>query len=270
MNSRVGSSVLRSASGSIQVGLNGRSGIAQDGSLWSNGLATRARPGRSPFSAPGLFPLRHHPSADFMSEGILFILSAPSGAGKTSLVKALLERETSLGLAISYTTRQPRLGEVDGVHYHFVEERRFLAMIEAGAFLEHAQVFGNRYGTAEAQVREALAAGQDLLLEIDWQGARQVRQRFPGAVSIFILPPSAPILAERLRGRGQDSEEVIAGRMRQARDEMSHFDEYDYLVVNDRFDQALDDLACLARAERLRLAHGVRLSPDMIEALLAG
>lgn len=205
-----------------------------------------------------------------MSEGILFIVSAPSGAGKTSLVKALLERESALGLAISYTTRPPRPGEVDGVHYHFIDEGRFLAMIAAGAFLEHAQVFGNRYGTAEARVREALARGQDLLLEIDWQGARQVRARFPGAVSIFILPPSAPVLAERLRGRGQDSEAVIAGRMRQARDEMSHFDEYDYLVVNDDFDQALADLACLARAERLRLAHGAGLAPGMIEALLAG
>ncbi len=205
-----------------------------------------------------------------MSEGILFIVSAPSGAGKTSLVKALLERESTLGLAISYTTRQPRPGELDGVHYHFVDEGRFLAMIAGGAFLEHAQVFGNRYGTAEAKVREALVAGQDLLLEIDWQGARQVRQRFPGAVSIFILPPSAAILAERLRGRGQDSEEIIATRMQQARDEMSHFDEYDYLVVNDKFDQALDDLACLVRAERLRRVHGASLGHGMIEALLAG
>ena len=205
-----------------------------------------------------------------MSEGILFIVSAPSGAGKTSLVKALLERESAIGLAISYTTRPPRPGEVDGVHYHFIDEGCFLAMIAAGAFLEHAHVFGNRYGTAESKVREALVAGQDLLLEIDWQGARQVRERFPGAVSIFILPPSAPVLAERLRGRGQDSEEIIAGRMRQARDEMSHFDEYDYLVVNDDFDLALADLVCLARAERLRLAHGAGLGRGVIEALLTG
>jgi guanylate kinase len=205
-----------------------------------------------------------------MSVGLLFILSAPSGAGKTSLVKALLERESALGLAISYTTRQPRPGEVDGVHYHFIDEGRFLAMIAAGAFLEHAQVFGNRYGTAEPKVREALAAGRDLLLEIDWQGARQVRARFPSAVSIFILPPSSPVLAERLRGRGQDSEEVIAARMHQARDEMSHYDEYDYLVVNDNFDQALDDLASVVRAERLRLTHSLERWRGGIAGLLAG
>ncbi len=204
-----------------------------------------------------------------MSEGILFVVSAPSGAGKTSLVKALREREPALGLAVSHTTRPPRPGETDGVHYHFVAEADFLAMIAAGAFLEHAQVFGNRYGTGEAKVREALAAGQDLLLEIDWQGARQVRARFPDAVTIFILPPSAAELAHRLRGRGQDSETVIAGRMRQARDEMIHYDEYDYLVVNDRFETALDDLTCLIRAERLRLAHGASRWRGLLAGLLA-
>jgi len=204
-----------------------------------------------------------------MSEGILFIVSAPSGAGKTSLVKALLEAMPDLGLTVSHTTRAPRPGEKDGSHYHFIDEAGFAAMIAAGAFLEHAQVFGNRYGTAEAQVRSALAEGRDLLLEIDWQGARQVRLRFPGAVSVFILPPSATALAERLRGRGQDSEEVIAGRMRQAREEMSHYDEYDYLVVNDRFEEALSELACLVRAERLRLAHGLARRGDLIAGLLA-
>jgi guanylate kinase len=142
-------------------------------------------------------------------------------------------------------------------------------MIEAGAFLEHAQVFGNRYGTGEAKVREALATGQDILLEIDWQGARQVRSRFPMTVSIFILPPSAAELARRLRDRGQDSEAIIAGRMRQARDEMSHFGEYDYLVVNDRFDQAVDDLVCLIRSERLRLAHGAGRWQGLLAGLLA-
>ncbi|MCO5762759.1 MAG: guanylate kinase [Chromatiaceae bacterium] len=204
-----------------------------------------------------------------MSEGILFIVSAPSGAGKTTLVKALREREPGLGLAISHTTRPPRPGEIDGVHYHFIDQARFLAMIEDGAFLEHAQVFGNRYGTGEAKVREALARGQDILLEIDWQGARQVRSRFPMTVSIFILPPSAAELARRLRDRGQDSEGIIAGRMRQARDEMSHFGEYDYLVVNDRFDQAVDDLVCLIRSERQRLAHGAGRWQGLLAGLLA-
>jgi len=204
-----------------------------------------------------------------MSKGILFIVSAPSGAGKTSLVKALLQRVPDLGLTISHTTRPPRLGERDGSHYHFVDEAGFAAMIAADAFLEHAQVFGNHYGTAEPQVRSALARGQDLLLEIDWQGARQVRSRFPGAVSVFILPPSAAALAERLRSRGQDSDEIIARRLRQAREEMSHYDEYDYLVVNDRFDEALAELICVVRAERLRLAHGLARRGDLVAGLLA-
>ena len=205
-----------------------------------------------------------------MSDGILFIVSAPSGAGKTSLVKALLERDPSLRLAVSFTTRAPRLGEQNGVHYHFVDEPRFLAMVEQGAFLEHAEVFGNRYGTAEATVREELAAGRDLLLEIDWQGARQVRERFPAAVSLFILPPSATALEERLRGRGQDSNEVIAARMAQARSEMSHYGEYDYLVVNDLFAAALDDLACVVRAERLRRERAERKLAEALAGLLWG
>jgi len=187
-----------------------------------------------------------------MREGILLIVSAPSGAGKTSLVEALLESDPSLRVAVSYTTRKPRPGERDGIHYHFVDEPTFLEMVQRGAFLEHAEVFGNRYGTAEGSVREELAAGRDLLLEIDWQGARQVRKRFAAAVSLYVLPPSAGALEERLRGRGQDSEQVVAERMRQARSEMSHFGEYDYLVVNDRFSDALDDLKSILRAERLR------------------
>jgi len=190
-----------------------------------------------------------------MNKGLLFILSAPSGAGKTSLIKALLERESDLYLAVSFTTRAPRSGEQDGVHYHFVAPARFRCMVAAGEFLEHAQVFGNHYGTAESTVRSQLEQGRDLLLEIDWQGARQVRTRFPQAVSIFILPPSAQALEQRLRSRGLDSDQVIAGRMAEARSELSHYAEYDYLVVNDRFDTALNDLACLVRAERLRCSH---------------
>jgi len=190
-----------------------------------------------------------------MNKGILFILSAPSGAGKTSLIKALLEHEPSLRLAVSFTTRAPRSGEQDGIHYHFVEPERFRRMVAAGEFIEHAQVFGNHYGTAESTVRSQLGQGRDLLLEIDWQGARQVRTRFPQAVSIFILPPSAQALEQRLRSRGLDSDQVIASRMAEARSELSHYAEYDYLVVNDCFDNALNDLACLVRAERLRCSY---------------
>jgi guanylate kinase len=204
-----------------------------------------------------------------MSDGILFIVSAPSGAGKTSLIAALLEREPGLRLAVSFTTRKPRPGEEDGVHYHFVDELRFATMLAAGDFLESAQVFGNRYGTAEVTVRQDLAAGRDVLLEIDWQGARQVRTLFPGAVSVFILPPSSEALAERLRGRGQDSEAVIAARMAKARDELSRYGEYDYLVVNDRFEQALDDLRAVIRAERLRAAHSGERLRETLAALLA-
>jgi len=200
-----------------------------------------------------------------MSDGTLFIVSAPSGAGKTSLVKALLERDPSLRLAVSFTTRPPRPAEQDGVHYHFVDESRFLAMVGQGAFIEHAEVFGNLYGTAEATVREELAVGRDLLLEIDWQGARQVRERFPAAVSVFILPPSATALEGRLRGRGQDSDTVIAARMAEARSEISHFGEYDYLVVNDLFTAALDD-----RAERLRRQRAERKLAEALGGLLSG
>jgi len=190
-----------------------------------------------------------------MSRGVLVIVSAPSGAGKTSLIKALLERDQGLALAISFTTRAPRPGEQDGVHYHFIDMDRFVRMVGAGEFLEHAQVFGNRYGTAEATVRSEIDQGNDLLLEIDWQGARQVRDRFPFAVSIFVLPPSAQALEQRLRSRGQDSDGVIASRMAAARAEMSHYGEYDFLLVNDVFETALDELACLVRTLRLRRDH---------------
>jgi guanylate kinase len=202
-----------------------------------------------------------------MSQGILYIVSAPSGAGKTSLVKALLEREPVLRLAVSFTTRPPRPGEEDGVHYHFVAAETFARMIDAGEFLEHAQVFGNRYGTAEKTVREELDRGRDLLLEIDWQGAQQVRRRFPSAVSIFVMPPSAEALEQRLRGRGQDSDQVIAGRMAEARSEMSHYGEYEYLVINDVFDTALDDLGCLVRAERLRRSRCESRFRDLLDEL---
>lgn len=184
--------------------------------------------------------------------GILFVVSAPSGAGKTSLVKALLEQVPGLALSISCTTRAPRSGEQDGVHYHFLDRDRFESEVAAGGFMEHAEVFGNLYGTRESDLRTHLASGRDLILEIDWQGARQVRRRFPAAISLFILPPSLEELERRLRGRGTDSEQVVARRLAQARDDLGHWAEYDYLVVNDQFDSALADLGAIVRAERLR------------------
>jgi guanylate kinase len=190
-----------------------------------------------------------------MDEGILFIVSAPSGAGKTSLVKSLLTRDPDLSLSVSCTTRPARAGEEDGVHYHFLDQTRFRQALEEGAFLESAEVFGNLYGTRELDARACLSAGRDLILEIDWQGARQARERFPAAVGVFVLPPTIAELERRLRGRGTDSDAVIARRMTQARGEMTHYAEYDYLVVNDRFETALDALVAIITAERLRLAH---------------
>jgi guanylate kinase len=187
-----------------------------------------------------------------VTSGVLFVVSAPSGAGKTSLLRALIPGDPRLRLSVSHTTRAQRPGEVDGSHYHFVDRSRFEAMAAAGAFLEHAQVFDNLYGTAEQAVRDVLASDHDVVLEIDWQGARQVRARFADAVSVFIVPPSVAALRARLSGRGQDSPEVIDRRMRDARSELSHFGEYDYLVVNDAFDQALADLRTIVGAERLR------------------
>lgn len=197
---------------------------------------------------------------------MLLVISAPSGAGKTSLIRALREQDPTLALSVSHTTRAPRPGEVDGVHYHFVSPEAFQEMVDRGAFLEHAEVFGRRYGTAEAEVRQRLARGEDLILEIDWQGARQVRARFPEAISLFILPPNIQTLEQRLRSRGQDREEVIAHRMQEAREQIAHYPEYDYLVVNDRFDRALADLFCILTACRLcRDAQVERLGPILQE-----
>lgn len=189
------------------------------------------------------------------ARGILFIVSAPSGAGKTSLVKALLEQVTGLVLSVSCTTRTARVGEQDGVHYHFLDRAQFEREIAAGAFLEHAEVFGNHYGTRAADVNRSLAAGQDVILEIDWQGARQVRTQFPEAIGLFVLPPSIAELERRLRGRGTDDAAIIARRMAQARDELTHYAEYSYLVVNDRFERALAALTAIITAERQRLAY---------------
>ncbi len=203
-----------------------------------------------------------------MSDGILFIVSAPSGAGKTSLLQALLSRDNGLALSVSHTTRSPRPGEVDGVHYHFVSEETFQRMAEEGAFLEQAEVFGNRYGTSEAAVRDQLASGRDVVLEIDWQGARQVRRVFPDAVSIFVAPPSIEALRERLERRGQDAVEVIERRMAQARDELAHYPEYDYLVINDDFEAALEGLHAIVRAERLRTTRVAARHADALGRML--
>lgn len=185
--------------------------------------------------------------------GQLFIVSAPSGAGKSSLVKAWLERDTAIGLSVSYTTRPPRPGEVDGVNYHFVDRETFMAMLGRGEFLESAEIYGNYYGTSQPWIEARTAAGQDILLEIDWQGAAQVRKLMPQAESIFILPPSITELRRRLEGRGTDSAEVIERRMAMAREEISHALVADYLVVNDVFETALADLLAIARARRLRM-----------------
>ena len=203
-----------------------------------------------------------------MSQGLLYIISAPSGAGKTSLVEALISSDPGITVSISHTTRTQRPGEQDGVNYHFINGPAFQEMIDQDAFLEKAQVFDNFYGTARSNVESQLAAGQDVILEIDWQGARQVRELMPEHISIFILPPSREALRERLTGRGQDSEEIINRRMRDAISETSHYNEYDYLVINDDFDTALQDLATIFRAQRLRLAPQTRQHQALIDDLL--
>lgn len=183
--------------------------------------------------------------------GTLYTISAPSGAGKTSLVKALVEQDSQLFVSVSHTTRGQRTGEENGVNYYFVSRENFENAIRAETFFEWAEVFGNLYGTAVEPVERQLEAGHDVILEIDWQGAAQVKKRVPDSVHIFILPPSLDILRQRLVGRGQDSAEVIEGRMAQAQSELAHWPEADYLVVNDRFEQALNDLQHIVASQRL-------------------
>ncbi|BCD85766.1 guanylate kinase [Pseudomonas solani] len=200
-----------------------------------------------------------------VTPGTLYIVSAPSGAGKTSLVKALIDAEPQIRVSVSHTTRDMRPGEVDSVNYHFVSREQFVQMLEHGDFLEHAEVFGNLYGTSQRWLQKTLAEGFDLILEIDWQGAQQVRHLMPQAKSVFILPPSQEALRQRLDNRGQDSAEIIDRRMREAVSEMSHYVEYDYLVINDDFTVALEDLKAIFRANRLQqpqqqLAHGTLLA----------
>jgi len=201
--------------------------------------------------------------------GTLYIISAPSGAGKSSLLRVLLESMAgSLALSVSHTTRSPRPGEVDGEDYHFIDEAGFREMVSGDAFFEHARVFDNFYGTSRQGVIDQLDAGLDVILEIDWQGARLIREQMPGVVSIFILPPSCEVLQQRLQDRGQDADTVIARRMRDAVGEMSHYDEYDYLVVNDVFQTAVDELAAIMLSQRLRLPAQRRRHAGLLDALL--
>ncbi len=189
------------------------------------------------------------------SKGMLYIVSAPSGAGKTSLVKALLKTDPAIHLSVSYTTRAPRPGETEGRDYHFVDRHSFELMLAENEFLEHAEVYGNFYGTSKGSISRDLNAGHDILLEIDWQGAAQVKHHFPDSTSIFILPPSFNALRSRLKGREQDSDEVIERRLAAAAHDVAHADAFDYIMVNDDFDQAILDLVAITRSVRLETAR---------------
>jgi guanylate kinase len=204
-----------------------------------------------------------------LPQGLLIVISAPSGAGKTSLVAALLQRDPNLRVSVSHTTRARRPRERDGVDYHFIDAAQFIAMRDTGAFLEHALVFGNHYGTSKAAVSQLLEAGHDVILEIDWQGAQQVRSTFATAVSVFVLPPSRSTLIERLRKRGQDNDGVIAERTQAAVTEMSHYAEFDYIIVNDDFDTAAHELSAVVTAERLRTAAQSQRHARLIADLLS-
>ena len=201
--------------------------------------------------------------------GTLYIVAAPSGAGKSSIVNACLARDGNIRLSISFTSRKARPGERHAEHYHFIGRDDFQRMIDAGDFFEHALVHGDWKGTARQSVEPQLAAGRDVLLEIDWQGARQVREKVPDAVSIFILPPSRAALEERMRKRGQDSEAVMAQRLAAAREEMSHFEEFDYVIVNEHFDTAVAEMCAIFVASRLRRQAQVERHADLIAALLS-
>ncbi len=197
----------------------------------------------------------------------LFIVCAPSGAGKTSLVNALLARDPAIKLSVSYTTREPRPGEADGRDYHFVTRAKFQEMLEQGAFLESAQVHGNYYGTSQAWITDRMKEGADLLLEIDWQGAAQVRRLLPQCVSVFIVPPSLDALRQRLTHRGQDSAAVIERRLAAAREDISHVSEFDYVIINQRFEDAVEDLLSVVRAQRLHAARQLTLHSALINTM---
>ena len=203
-----------------------------------------------------------------MIKGILYIVSAPSGAGKSSLVRAIVQKLPDVVVSVSHTTRPMRAGEVDGQDYHFIDESHFNAMVEQGDFLEHAQVFGNHYGTSKQSIEEQLLSGKDVILEIDWQGARQIRQLMSESKSVYILPPSIDALKERLSNRGQDSDEVIDSRMREAVSEMTHYGEFDYIVINDDFDEATEQLASIFVCNRLLLDGQQQRNAELLADLL--
>jgi len=200
--------------------------------------------------------------------GTLYIISAPSGGGKTSLVRALTSQIKNLVISISHTTRLPRPGELNGVNYHFVSIADFQALLAQDIFLEHAEVFGCLYGTSKQWVSSQLKAGNDVILEIDWQGAEQIRKLFPQCVSVFIVPPSLAILRARLHERAQDSEDIIEKRMRQAQAEISHYGEFDYLIINDKFETAVEDLKSIVRTQRLCCVKQQKSHEKLLKALL--
>ena len=203
-----------------------------------------------------------------MKKGRLYVISAASGAGKTSLVSALLEQVSGVEVSVSHTTRAPREGEVDGVNYHFVDTAKFEEMVEAAEFFEHATVFGNMYGTSQQHVERQLHSGVDVILEIDWQGARQIRQLIPDCSTIYIAPPSASALRERLTSRGQDDDEIINRRMREAVSEMSHYVEFDYLVINDEFETAKENLIAIIMGNRMSIERQQEEHAELLEKLL--
>ena len=203
-----------------------------------------------------------------MAKGSLYVISAASGAGKTSLVSALLDKVGGIEVSVSHTTRPPREGEVDGVNYHFVDSATFEAMVEAAEFFEHATVFGNMYGTSQQHVENQLDTGKDVILEIDWQGARQIRRLIPDCQTIYIVPPSVEVLRERLTSRGQDADEIIERRMQEAVSEMTHYSEFDYLVINDDFDQARENLAAIIIGQRMRLEYQQDRNTELLKQLL--
>lgn len=200
---------------------------------------------------------------------MLYIISAPSGGGKTSLVRALLERMDNLVISVSYTTRPLRTGEADGINYHYVDDKKFQDLVAQKVFLEYAQVFGSWYGTSKEWVNQQIDAGKDVILEIDWQGANQIRKHFEKSLSIFIVPPSMEILRKRLKERARESDDIIEKRMQQARSECEHFAEFDYLVINDDFEHALIQLETIILAERLSVAAQKKRHQKLLETLIS-
>jgi len=203
-----------------------------------------------------------------LNEPGLFVVAAPSGGGKSSLISALIKMDQRVRLSVSCTTRPPRPGEQEGVHYHFVNDATFRDLVARDSFLEHAQVFDHSYGTSREEVERQLAAGYDVILDIDWQGARQIRASFPSCCTIFIIPPSLDVLRQRLSSRGQDSESVIQRRMKDAASEISHWNEFDFLIINDKFDDALSDLHSVVRHGRLNRPLNIHKNREILAELL--